>query len=741
MSLTSDPSPAAPKAAKSSKRVNIPAPATPDAYGISRSSPPLSGGGVSGGGVSGGGAATADGTPPTTQTSVDPDLAAAMTAANQARDHLLGLQSEEGWWKGDLETNVTIDAEHLFMKQFLGIRTEEETEPIARWVRSQQLADGGWATYYGGPAELSTTVEAYIALRLAGDEPDAPHMAAAAALIRSQGGGAAARVFTRIWLATFGEWSWDDVPVLPPELIFLPSWFPLNVYDFGCWARQTIVALTIVGSLRPVRDLGFSIDEIKVAAPVTPPKPAPLHSWEGAFERLDAILHRYERRPIKVLRTLALRRATEWVVARQEADGCWGGIQPPWIYSVMALHLMGYPLNHPVIATAFRGMERYIIRRETPEGPTAQIEACQSPVWDTALAVVALSDAGVPADHPAMVRAGRWLVDEEVRVAGDWAVRRPALAPGGWAFEFDNDFYPDTDDTAEVVLALRRLLGGSHVTPGGTVTPSGSVTPGGTAELSPAARDRASRGLAAVDPQLAGAMRAAAARGVDWSVGMRSSDGAWGAFDADNVRTLTAKIPFCDFGEVVDPPSADVTAHIVEMLADLGRSDHPITRRAVQWLLDNQEPGGSWFGRWGINHVYGTGAVVPALIAAGVPADHPAITAAVRWLLEHQSPDGGWGEDPRSYDDPAWIGRGELTASQTAWALLALLAVDPHSKAVKRGVRWLCETQRPDGTWDEPQFTGTGFPGDFYLNYHLYRLVFPLTALGRYVTLTGVATP
>ncbi len=708
MSLTSDPSPAAPTAEKSPMRPAIPVPATADAYGISRSSPPLPAAGTA--------SATA------TVTATRPDQVTARLATERARDHLLALQSEEGWWKGDLETNVTMDAEDLFMKEFLGIRGVEETEQTARWIRSQQLDNGGWATFYGGPVDLSTTIEAYIALRLAGDAMDAPHMARAAGLVRDMGGVHASRVFTRIWLAALGQWSWDDVPVIPPELIFLPSWVPLNVYDFACWARQTIVALTIVGSLRPAHDLGFDIDELKVPADERPP--APLRSWEGAFQRLDKLMHRYERRPIKLLRTLALRRATEWVVARQEADGCWGGIQPPWVYSVMALHLMGYPLNHPVIATAFRGMERYVIRRDTPQGPIRQIEACQSPVWDTALAVVALADAGVGGDHPAMVKAGRWLVDEEVRVAGDWAVRRPELAPGGWAFEFDNDFYPDVDDTAEVVLALRRLLGGGHVAPN-----------------SEQHRDADRPTVAAADPALAGAIRAAAARGVDWSVGMRSSDGAWGAFDADNVRMLTTKIPFCDFGEVVDPPSADVTAHLVEMLADLGRSDHPITQRAVQWLLDNQEPGGSWFGRWGVNHVYGTGAVVPALIAAGVPTDHPAIIAAVRWLLEHQAPEGGWGEDLRSYTDPAWIGRGALTASQTAWALLALLAVDPDSRAVQRGVRWLCETQRPDGTWDEPYFTGTGFPWDFSLNYNLYRLVFPLTALGRYVSLTGGSTP
>lgn len=455
MSLTSDPSPAAPAAEQSVKRPTIPVPATADAYGISRSSPPLPT-------ASAPRESTAtDGAAPAPAAGSGP--ISADTAAARARDHLLALQDDEGWWKGDLETNVTMDAEDLFMKQFLGIREAEETEQTARWVRSQQLDDGGWATFYGGPADLSTTIEAYIALRLAGDAVDAPHMARAAELVRAKGGVAASRVFTRIWLAALGQWSWDDVPVIPPELIFLPSWVPLNVYDFACWARQTVVALTIVGSLRPSHDLGFDIDELKVAAPAR--KLAPLRSWEGVFQRLDRALHRYERRPIGLLRTLALRRATEWVVARQEADGCWGGIQPPWVYSVMALHLMGYPLNHPVIATAFRGMERFVIRRDTPEGPIRQIEACQSPVWDTALAVVALADAGVPADHPAMVKAGRWLVDEEVRVAGDWAVRRPELAPGGWAFEFDNDFYPDVDDTAEVEQAAQRQheIGRAHV--------------------------------------------------------------------------------------------------------------------------------------------------------------------------------------------------------------------------------------------------------------------------------------
>ena len=319
-----------------------------------------------------------------------------------------------------------------------------------------------------------------------------------------------------------------------------------------------------------------------------------------------------------------------------------------------------------------------------------RLEACQSPVWDTVLTMTALADAGLVPDDPSLTRAAQWVLSEEIRGPGDWQVRRPKTAVGGWAFEFDNDNYPDTDDTAEVVLALRRVA----------VPSQGAID-----------------------------------RGLDWLTGMQSKDGGWGAFDADNTRKLVNKLPFCDFGAVIDPPSADVTAHIVEAFAAEGLATEPAARRGVVWLLRAQESDGSWFGRWGANYLYGTGAVVPALIAAGVKPSKPAIRRAVAWLEQHQNPDGGWGEDLRSYDDQALGGRGESTASQTAWALLALLAAGEHgsSAATERGIRWLAETQTEDGTWDEPWFTGTGFPGDFYINYHLYRLAFPVSALGRYV--------
>ena len=639
------------------------------------------------------------------------DTGAVAAAVGRARDHLLCRQDGAGWWKGELETNITMDAEDLLLRHFLGILEPGPTARAARWIRSRQRPDGTWATFYGGPPDVSATVEAYVALRLAGDRADAPHLARAAAWVRSHGGIEASRVFTRIWLAMVGSWDWDDLPVLPAEMILLPSWAPLNIYEFGCWARQTIVALMIIMAHRPSHPLPFALGELRhdpaaVAAPddedpIPKPRASDPHLSRG-FHEIDRLLHRYQRSgrwtsPRTAAGRGALRRAEQWIVKRQEADGCWGGIQPPIVYSVIALHLQGYALDHPVLAAALKGIEGFVI----DDGDRRRLEACQSPVWDTALAVVALTDAGVPADHPA-IRAGRdWLLGEEVRTRGDWSVRRPDLAPGGWSFEFDNDLYPDIDDTAEVVLALRRA------------------------------------GIRAGDPG-----DDACRRGVAWTIGMQSRGGGWGAFDVDNDSDLVGQIPFCDFGEVTDPPSADVTAHVIEMLAEEPTTPPRVLERAVRWLCGQQEADGSWFGRWGVNYVYGTGAAVPALIAAGMAPGDARIRRAVAWLVAHQNPDGGWGEDLRSYVDPAWRGRGATTASQTGWALLALLAAgEREHPATRRGIDYLVGSMNEAGTWDEPWFTGTGFPWDFSINYHLYRHVFPLTALGRYAAPAPLTTP
>jgi squalene-hopene/tetraprenyl-beta-curcumene cyclase len=580
-----------------------------------------------------------------------------------------------------------MDAEDLLLREFLGISDPERSRRAATWIRSKQGSDGSWANFAGGPGDLSTTIEAYWALRLAGDEPSAPHMQRAAAWSRARGGPRGARVFTHIWMALFGLWPWEELPALPPELMFLPSWCPLNPYDFACWARQTVVALTIVRSHRPSRRLPFTLEELGPSAPAAV---TPASSVTGRLLNvLDRVMRVYERRPLRPLRRAAQTAAERWVVKRQEADGGWGGIQPPWVYSLIALHLQGYPLEHPVIQAGLAGLEGFTVE----DGEVTWLEACQSPVWDTALAILALADAGVDRADPALVQAADWLLDrQQLEVIGDWAVRRAHLRPGGWAFEYHNANYPDVDDTPICALALRRV---EHPDPERV--------------------DRAVR------------------RASEWIIGMQSGDGGWGAFDADNTRTSVRQFPFCDFGEVIDPPSADVTAHAVELLAqEEARAARDSATRGLRWLFAEQEAGGSWFGRWGVNHIYGTWSVLCALKEARIPADDARVRRAVRWLELHQNPDGGWGEDCRSYEDPSWIGRGESTASQTAWALLGLHAArEAGSDAVRRGIEWLVATQRGDGTWDEPQYTGTGFPGDFYINYHLYRLVFPVMALGR----------
>jgi squalene-hopene/tetraprenyl-beta-curcumene cyclase len=486
-----------------------------------------------------------------------------------------------------------------------------------------------------------------------------------------------------MWLSLLCLWSWADVPTLPPEMILIPVRAPLSIYSFGCWARQTIVALTVVTALEPGKPVSFGIDELRTGArPIGPPD----DFWGRAFVMLDRAAHAYRRRAVPRLRRHAIRTAERWIVERQERDGSWGGIQPPWVWSMVALHELGYGLDHPVMQRALSGLASFTLDDELGR----RLEACQSPVWDTALAVIALLDAGLSPSHPAVRHGCEWLVAQEVRTRGDWAVRRPGLATGGFPFEFANENYPDVDDTAVVVLALRR---------------------------------------AGYDPN------GAATRSLKWMLGMQSRSGGFGAFDVDNESKLVTRLAFCDFGAVTDPPSSDVTAHVLETLAHERREGSPDARRALDWLLHEQERDGSWFGRWGANYVYGTGAVLPALTACGLAPEHPSVRSGVRWFESVQNPGGGFGEDLRSYRDRSWSGRGVSTASQTAWALIGLHAADEgDGEAAQRAVEWLVETQRADGGWDEPYYTGTGFPGDFYLNYHLYRDVFPVMALGRLVS-------
>ncbi len=576
------------------------------------------------------------------------------TAVELGAERLLALQHPDGWWKGELESNATMIAEHLFLLHFLGLRDAETDRLLANELLARRRADGTWSIWFEGPADLSVTVEAYTALKLAGvDAGEATRQ-----YIRRNGGVVRTRIFTRAFLALIGQWPWRRLAHVPVELILLPANGPLSVYDLACWARQTMVSLSVVEALQPVRPSAIDLSEIggrKTAASGTP--------------RLSA----RRRRAIAV--------AEQWARDRQEADGSWGGIQPPWVWSLIMLAALGHGLEDETFARAIAGWDRFLVR----DGDRLRPEACQSPIWDTALSVLALRAAGVPADDPRLQAAGSWLLGEEVTVRGDWAIRRPDLAPGGWSFEFDNDLYPDVDDTAVVALALRELDLGAD----------------------------------------------AVRRGLDWTVGMQSRSGGWGAFDADNEALWLYKLPICDFGKVTDEPSADVTAHALEALGHESGYDSAI-ESGLDWLLAEQEPDGSWFGRWGVNHVYGTGAAVPALEACGVPPDHPAIRRALAWLDSVQQPSGAFGEDILSYGDPARRGRGAPTPSQTAWALLAYVAGGAESGlSTRRAAEYLCQSQCPNGDWDEQHYTGTGFPLDFMIGYHLYRLTFPLLALGR----------
>jgi len=442
------------------------------------------------------------------------------------------------------------------------------------------------------------------------------------------------------------------------ELNLLPADGPLSVYDFACWARQTMVALSVVEALQPVRPSAIDLSEI------------------GGRRTQSSHPPRLSR-----VRRHAVRVAERWVRERQEADGSWGGIQPPWVWSLVMLAALGHGFEDETFRRGLEGWEGFMVR----DGDRLRPEACQSPVWDTALAVLALRAAGVRADDPRLQAAGDWLLREEITVRGDWAIRRPQLSPGGWAFEFHNDLYPDVDDTAVVALALREL----------------------------------------------GLGDAAVRRGLDWMVGMQSRSGGWGSFDPDNEALWLYRLPICDFGKVTDEPTADVTAHALEALGQEDGYENSLAA-GLDWLLAEQEGDGSWFGRWGVNHVYGTGAALPALEACGVQPEHPSIRRALAWLDSVQQPSGGFGEDIRSYDDPSWRGRGTATPSQTAWALLGYVSGGAaEALSTRRAAEYLLQVQRPDGDWDEQHYTGTGFPLDFMIRYHLYRLTFPLLALGR----------
>ncbi|HEX6996640.1 MAG TPA: squalene--hopene cyclase [Gammaproteobacteria bacterium] len=632
-------------------------------------------------------------------------------------------QDPEGFWVGMLESSYSMEAEWLLAMHFLGYEHPRRRDIVATILNAQR-PDGAWESYYGAEqGDINSTVECYAALRCVGMPPDADPLVRARDWILAHGGLAQTRVFTRYWLALIGEWPWDRTPNLPPEVIANPRWFPFNLYNFASWARATLIPLALLSARRAVRPLppDRRLDELFPGGRDKmdyrlPRRGSPL-SWRRLFLLTDRLLHVYQRIGFTPGREVAIKACIEWIVRHQDADGAWGGIQPPWIYSLMALNVEGYALSHPVIAKGLAALDAHW---SYERGGTLHIQASESPVWDTWLTLLAMQDCERELT-PGMRRALDWLLDHEVRYPGDWTQKVKGVEPGGWAFERANLFYPDLDDTAVALIVLGRL----------------------PERLRNEAR-----------------VQAAMRRAVNWVLAMQSSNGGWAAFDRDNDKLIITKIPFCDFGEALDPPSADVTAHVLEALATLGYDrSHPAVARGYRFLRLEQDPDGSWFGRWGVNHIYGTAAVLPALAAIGEDMSEPYVQRAADWIAEHQNADGGWGETCASYMDDNLRGRGPSTASQTGWALMALLAAarERHAAAIRRGIGYLIDTQRPDGTWDEPYYTGTGFPGygfgarldfrdgrtrqriaqgtelqrGFMLNYNLYRHYFPLMALGR----------
>lgn len=618
-------------------------------------------------------------------------------AVAKAQRALLARQHHDGYWSGELEADVSVPAGYLPLMHFMGREVSpQRVRRMVHYVMSKELPQGGWGLFHGGPPGLNVTIQTYLSLKMAGIPADSDAMRKARQFVLDKGGISNAYTFTKIWLAIFGQYDWRGVPRLSPEIIYFPNWSYFNIYEFASWSRATIVALMAVLARKPVCRLpgGVDISELYCepegpARYAMPGLKSPAVSWHNFFVAADRMLRVAEAMPLKPGRAQALRRVQDWILEHQEADGSWGGIMLPWVYSLVALKLLGLPDDHPALARSMAGLESFILE----DGGAFRLQPAVSPVWDTALAVIALADSGLEPSHPALLDAGHWLLSKEIRRGGDWQVKNPHAEPGGWPFEFFNDQYPDIDDTAAVGVALMRVgLDGED-------------------------KDEAIR------------------RGLRWAVSMQSKDGGWAAFDKDNDKQMLAHIPFADFMTPLDPTTPDVTAHVVELLGRQGYdSSHPALGRGLRYLEREQKPSGPWYGRWGVNYIYGSAAVLMSLAEVkGGGLGQSAKGKAAQWLKAHQNADGGWGESCLSYEDESYWGKGPSTASQTAWALLGLLAAgEGCCTEAQRGVSYLVSTQRADGTWAEEDYTGTGFPRAFYLRYHLYRNYFPLMALSRY---------
>lgn len=630
---------------------------------------------------------------------------------NRSVEWLLGQQEEPGYWCGELEADSMLEADYIFMHTLLGSGDRGKMERCVNEILRHQNADGGWSLYPGGPSSVHYGVKCYLALKLMGWTADDPVLVRARENVLSLGGVVECNTFTKIYLCALGQYDYDAVPAVPPEMLLFPNWFYFNIYEISSWSRSILVPLSVIYSTKPFKKLPpeQGIDELFVGGRAN----ADLHlrwnkkkffSWSNFFLMLDRMMHWAERIHIRPLRKIALKKAEKWMLDRFEMSDGLGAIYPAMMNSIIALRYLGYSEDDPQFIRAMDEFEKLGI--EEPELPGVnparfRMQPCMSPVWDTAYAIFALGEAGVPKDDPRLLKAADWMLSKEVRHKGDWAFKVKNVEPGGWYFEFNNEFYPDVDDSAQVLLALNCVQN---------------------------PRERYQYEVSQ--------------RALNWIFAMQCKNGGWASFDKDNTKQIFESIPFADHNAMIDPPTVDITGRILEMLSGYGftRSDKRV-EKAVQFILKGQEPDGSWFGRWGVNYLYGTFLVLRGLEAIGYSYLEPAVQQAAEWIRMVQNTDGGWGETCGTYDDPNQRGVGPSTPSQTAWAILGLLAAnDTRSDSVAKGIRWLIERQHEDGSWDElmpgrdgeSYYTGTGFPRVFYLGYHLYKQYFPLLALTTY---------
>ena len=658
------------------------------------------------------------------------------TAIGATRQWLLDQQQAAGFWCAELEGDSILQSEYILLLAWLRRENSAIAKKCAQRLIDTQLPTGGWAMYPGGTLEISGSVKAYFALKLTGHDRNAEYMVRARHAIRAAGGADAVNSFTRFYLALLGQISYDQCPAVPPELVLLPKWSPINIYKMSAWSRTIVVPLSIMWAFRPARQLhpDRCIQELFL-------KPADQwaelrcpglqeekgwFTWDNFFRRCDQGLKWLERRRIKPLRRIALKTATSWMTTRfAHSDGL-GAIFPPIIWSIIALKCLGYDDDSAEVRYNHEQLAGLLIEEEA----SAHLQPCLSPVWDTAITVRSLAASGLTIDDRPLHSAVDWLLEKEVTRPGDWANNVNA-APGGWFFEHHNDFYPDVDDSVMVMIAIKELLKHSD---------KAAFVASRSADAKP--RLSSDMHVDEADARRRWAI-GACERARRWVLAMQNKDGGWGAFDKDNDAEFLCRVPFADHNAMIDPSTPDLTGRVLEALALWGnKPGQPVVERAVQYLRKTQEADGSWFGRWGVNYIYGTWQVLVGLNAIGLAADDPLLQRGANWLLMHQQADGAWGESADTYEKPQLRGQGPATASQTAWALLGLMAAGlAHHPAVERGVQWLVAQQQPDGTWAEDQFTGTGFPRVFYLKYHAYPIYFPLLALANYARAHGKPIP